>query len=61
MKKRPCLGGVFLSFEVGDGESPAVLKRGILDADEFPAFFAPAVEVVLHVFDYWFSATDYVV
>ena len=50
-----------MSFEVGNGESPAVLKRGILDADEFPAFFAPAVEVVLHVFDYWFSATDYVV
>jgi len=43
MKKRFVLGGVFLSFEVGDGESSAVLERGVLDAYQFPAFFAPAV------------------
>jgi hypothetical protein len=26
-----------------------------LDGDEFPAFFAPVVEVVLDVFDYGFA------
>ena len=34
------LQGLFLSFEVGDGVSSAVLECGILDGDEFPAFFA---------------------
>ena len=48
------LRGLFLSFKVGDGEPSAVLECGVLYADEFPAFFAPAVEVVLDVFDYWF-------
>jgi hypothetical protein len=55
------LCGLFLSFKVGDCEPSAVLECGVLYADEFPAFFAPAVEVVLNVFDYWFGATDYVV
>jgi len=55
------LCGLFLSLKVGDGESSAVLECGVLYADELPAFFAPAVEVVLYVFDYWFGATDYVV
>jgi hypothetical protein len=44
-----------LSFEISDGEPSAVLECGVLDADEFPAFFAPAVEVVLDVFDNWFD------
>ena len=48
-----CLLGLFLSFEVSDSESSAVLKGGVLDGDEFPAFFAEVVQVVLDVVDYW--------
>ena len=50
---------MFLPFEVGDGESSAVLEAGVLDGDEFPAFFAEVVEVVLYVFDDWCAGSFY--
>ena len=47
------LCALFLSFKVCHGEPSAVYECGVLDTDEFPAFLAPAVEVVLDVFDDW--------
>jgi hypothetical protein len=51
----------FLSFKVGDCEASTIWETHILDADEFPTFFAQAVQVILNVFHYWLAASFKVV
>ena len=58
MDKRACFARLCLSFKIGDSEPSAIFERSVLDRDKFPAFFAPAVEVVLDIFDYWFDDTS---
>ena len=47
----------FFSFKVGNREPSTIWETHILDADEFPTFFAQAVQVILNVFHHGLAAS----